>query len=134
MTVSTSTTATWAPKGNVGVDALKSDTPDSGTRDRSARASQSTERLGVPATWNAPPSGSNTTSSAAASSSSATSWRAASTSLCEASATAAPASCTDREPTVSPPTGTRSVSPCTTSTSSMATPMRSATIIDHTVS
>ena len=47
---------------------------------------------------------------------------------------AVPASCTERDPTVRPPAGTRSVSPCTISTSSIATPSRSATIIDHTVS
>ena len=47
--------------------------------------------------------------------------------------TAAPPCCSDREPMVPPPTGTRSVSPHTTSIMSIGMPVSSAAIIDHAV-
>ena len=50
-----------------------------------------------------------------------------------ATAIAVPPSCTDREPTVSPPLRISSVSPCSTVIRSIGTPVRSDTIIAHVV-
>ena len=96
VSVSTSTTATWVPNGNVGINGSKSVAAASGPCSPATRSAQPMLRAGVPATWKRPPS--STTSATAASRTSAARCRAASTSWADASATAAPPSCTAREP------------------------------------
>ena len=89
-------------------------------RDR-AISRHETADAGVPATPSRPSS--NTTMSASAASSRfATSRRAVSSTAADASCTALPASCSEREPNVPTPCGTRSVSECTTRTSSNGMP------------
>ena len=54
VSMSTSTTATWAPNGNVGWVAAKSDVPVIGLSRRAASSVQVIPTVGVPATWNLP--------------------------------------------------------------------------------
>ena len=88
---------------------------------------------GVPATWKRPDLTSSTTSSALASSRSAATRRARSTRASVAVSTAAPPTCSEREPKVPVPSATRSVSPATTSMSAMGMPVRSLAIMAHDV-
>ena len=73
-------------------------------------------------------------SDSAASSALAASALACSTSSAAALSTAAPPCCSEREPIVPPPTGTRSVSPHTSSIWSIGMPVWALAIIDHDVS
>ena len=131
---SISTTAMWVPNGKVEPAWVRSETVSSGSSVRaSATRSHPTDTDGVPTTWNSPRSLSSTTSAALASRSSAATSVAAATSFSLASATAEPAICTDREPPVTPPDGTRSVSPWITSMRSIGTPRRSEASIAHVV-
>ena len=50
-----------------------------------------------------------------------------------AAATAEPPSCSERDPEVPPPVSIRSVSPCTTSMSSIGMPSSAEASIDHAV-
>ena len=126
VSVSTSTTATWAPKGNVGCRRLEvADRPirgcaGSGRRGRPSRPT----RLGEPATWKraAPRVEHDVVDRGLEQVGHLVTGRIDQL-LPTRPPRATPATCTDREPTVRPPTGTWSVSPCTTSTSSIGTPV-----------
>ena len=78
---------------------------------------------GVPVTWNVPASLSSVMSASSASSSLAASLRALLTSSAAAFHTAAPPCCSEREPIVPAPWGTRSVSPQTTLILSIGMPV-----------
>ena len=120
VSVSTSTTATWAPNGNVGAAGLEARRRSAAARRCSAtprRQSAHDRRHGrragdVEARRRRV---SSTMSASSASSASAASALAMSTSSTAALSTAAPPCCSEREPIVPPPAGTRSVSPHTSS-------------------
>ena len=134
VSVSTSTTDTCAPNGNVAPFCGTSSCACSEvSRSAAAAASwvQSTVAPGTPDTRN--PSSASSTSSGDASSSSAASSPACSSTARAAAATALPPSCSDREPPVPPPVATRAVSDCTYRIRSMGIPSRSATIIANDV-
>src|SRR5258706_16293526 len=122
VSVSTSTTATCAPNGNVGCAALKSLTPTNGSPSEPATSAQPTAGTGEPATWKVPATTSSTTSSTAASRRLAARWRPASASLPAATINDDPATTTDREPPDSPPVGTSAVSPGAATTEPTDTP------------
>ena len=108
VSVSTSTTETCAPNGNVAPSWGTSSWACSGvsrSAAAAARAGQSTTAPGTPETVN--PASVSSRSSGAASSSSAASSRAWSRTAAAAAATALPPSCSDREPPVPPPRGHR---------------------------
>ena len=134
--MSTSTTATWAPKGYVALLATKRDDTSSSTARSgavgAASSAHETATAGVPATCSAPLADDDVGGGSASSTSPAVIWRAEQLTL--AWCTAAPPCCSPREPYVPPPIGIRSVSPCSTVTSDIATPSTSEASIANAVS
>ena len=134
VSVSTSTTARWAPNGKVGCGALKSLSPDQWLTvgggdvcpaDGRRRRAGDVERAGVGVEHHVFDGGLEQVGCPFDEQ-----RRRASPAAITIDE---PATCTERDPTVSPPDGTSSVSPWTTSTASIGTPRRSAMIIFHVV-
>ena len=131
VSVSTSATATCAPKGKVAPGAMN--TVRTTSRSCAARVASGTAASGSPATSNALRSGSKTRSAGLASSIAAARSRATSSSSREACWTAAPPCCRLRDPPVPPPSGMRSVSPHFTVILSTGMPSSSLASMAHTV-
>ena len=103
VSVSTSTTARWAPNGQVGEAGLKSSSIASSPRRSSAasevaRSAHETVRPGTPATWKTPRSASRRMSAGLASSAFAASSLPLSATLIAAPLIAAPPAWSEREP------------------------------------
>ncbi len=131
VSVSTSTTATCAPNGNVGPGALN--TARTSSRSRVASLASGTATSGSPATANELVPVSKTRSAGLASSSSAARCLASSSRSRDACRTAEPPCCRLREPPVPPPSGIRSVSPHFTVILSMGMPSSSLASMAQTV-
>jgi len=131
VSVSTSTTATCAPNGNVEPGAPN--TARTTSRSRPARLASDTAASGSPATANADRARSKTRSADLTSSETAARCRATSSRSRDACCTAAPPSCRLREPPVPPPSGIRSVSPHVTVISSTGMPSTSLASMAHAV-
>ena len=130
VSVSTSTTATCAPNGNVGCEAWKSTSALSSPSwpwdvQLEARSPQLSAGSGAPVTWKRPWSTSSTMSSGAASSSAAARRLPISTTSSDAWPAATPPIWVDFDPYVPVPRGTMSVSPLLTVIFSTGIPSRS---------